>query len=66
VSINQIFSPAKVGQLLFAHGVILFENTHGLVAGRRHGTKQVMACQPPVIDGGVPQVMRGEILSLET
>jgi len=32
------------------------------MAGRRHYTKVVMPLQPPVIDGRVSQVVKGEVL----
>ena len=32
------------------------------MAGRRHYTKVVMPLQPPVIDSGVSQIVKGEVL----
>ena len=50
------------GWLFFlVHGVILLENGHGSLAGRRHYTKVVMDLQPPVVDCRVSQVVKGEV-----
>jgi len=45
-----------------AHAIIPLEDAHCPMPARRHNLEIIMALQPPVIDCGMPQVMKGEVL----
>jgi hypothetical protein len=53
------FLPHQGPQFLLAHPVVSLEYLHGFVAAGLHDSEVVMALQPPVIYGRVPQVVEG-------
>jgi len=47
-------------QFFLAHSVIPLENAHGLVPACRHDPEIIMALQPPIIDGGMSEIMENK------